>query len=148
MKLFIIFKEFVILHQITFIMKNLRKHYFYFIIILTFIGVNKSNAQNSQFELIQDNNFEKLVKEKISVNNSFSIYKNFSIQLFNGNKIDTENKFHEFKNIFPDFVATIIYAEPKYKLIVGNYRNKIDAERNLSKLRKNYPEAFIVRLTK
>lgn len=146
--MFIIFKEIVILLQIPFIMKNLRNQTFYFIIFLTYLYVNNSYSQNSQFVLIQDNNFEKLVKEKISVNNSFSIYKNFSIQLFNGNKIDTENKFHEFKNNFPDVVATIIYAEPKYKLIVGNYRNKIDAERNLIKLRKIYPDAFIVRLTK
>lgn len=146
--MFIIFKENVILQQIAFIMKNLRNQIPYFIIILTFFNVNNSSAQRSQFELIQDYNFEKLVKEKNSVNNSFSIYKNFSIQLFNGDKTDTENKFHEFKNTFPDVVATIIYAEPKYKLIVGNYRNKIDAERNLIKLRKNYPEAFIVRLTK
>ncbi|WP_177763325.1 SPOR domain-containing protein [Flavobacterium sp. I3-2] len=129
-------------------MKNLRNQLPYFIIILTFLNVNNSNAQSSQFQLIQDNNFEKLVKEKNSVNNSFSIYKNFSIQLFHSDKTETENKFHEFKNNFPDIVATIIYAEPKYKLIVGNYRNKIDAERNLKKLQKNYPEAFIVRLTK
>lgn len=129
-------------------MKNLRNQIPYFIIILTFISVNNSTAQNGQFELIQDYNFEKLVKEKNTVNNSFSIYKNFSIQLFNGDKTETENKFHEFKNNFPNIVATIIYAEPKYKLIVGNYRNKIDAERNLIKIRKNYPEAFIVRLTK
>lgn len=146
--MFIIFKEIVILHQIAFIMKNLRNQLPYFIIILTFLNVNNSNAQSSQFQLIQDNNFEKLVKEKNSVNNSFSIYKNFSIQLFHSDKTETENKFHEFKNNFPDIVATIIYAEPKYKLIVGNYRNKIDAERNLKKLQKNYPEAFIVRLTK
>lgn len=146
--MFIIFKENVILQQITFIMNNLRNQIPHFIVILTFFFVNNSIAQNSQFELIQDYNFEKLVKEKNSVNNTFSIYKNFSIQLFYGEKTDTENQFHEFKKTNPSIDATIIYAEPKYKLIVGNYRNKIDAERNLIKLRKNYPEAFIVRLTK
>ena len=129
-------------------MKNLRNQKLYFIIILTFISVNKSFSQNSQFKLIQDNNFEKIVKEKNSVNNSFSIYKNFSIQLFHGDKIETENKFYEFKKTHPDTEATIIYAEPKYKLIIGNYRNKIDAERNLKKFRTSFPEAFIVRLTK
>lgn len=129
-------------------MKNLKIQKSYFIIILTFLFVNNSIAQDSQFQLIQENNFEKLLTEKKSVNNSFSIYKNFSIQLFNGNKEETEKKYYEFKKNNKDVLATIIYADPKYKLVIGNYRNKIDAERNLINFRKNYPEAFIVRLTK
>ena len=78
-------------------MKNLRNQIINFIIILTICIVNKSTAQNSQFKLIQDNSNEKLLKEKNNVNNTFSIYKNFSIQLFYGEKADTENQFHEFK---------------------------------------------------
>lgn len=129
-------------------MKNLRNKLQHFIIILTLFSVNKSNAQNAQFKLIQDNNFEKLLSEKNSVNNNFSIYKNFSIQIFYGDKDAAETTFHDFKKNYPEIDATIIYTEPKYKLVIGNYRNKIDAERNLKKFSKTYPNALLVRLKK
>jgi len=129
-------------------MKNLTNKFTCFIIFLTLFNTNKTLAQDTKFTLSQDTNFEKLIAEKHAVNNTFSIYKNFSIQLAHGEKTEIENNFYEFKNNNPETDATIIYAEPKYKLIIGNYRNKIDAERNLKQYRKKYPEAFIVRLTK
>lgn len=142
------FKEIVILYQILFIMKKLRNLSVYFITILTFLFIQKTPAQTTQFNLSQDHSFEKILDQKKLFNNNFSIYKNFSIQLYYGDKSESEKKFNEFKNNHPNIDATIIYSEPKYKLIVGNYRNKIDAERNLINLRRFYPEAFIVRLTK
>nr|WP_297307358.1 SPOR domain-containing protein [uncultured Flavobacterium sp.] len=129
-------------------MKNLRNLFVCFITILTFLFIQKTSAQSTQFNLSQDHSFEKLLDQKKLFNNNFSIYKNFSIQLYYGDKSESEKKFNEFKNNHPNIDATIIYSEPKYKLIVGNYRNKIDAERNLINLRRFYPEAFIVRLTK
>lgn len=129
-------------------MNNLRNQVTFFIISLTLLSSISSKAQSSEFELVQDKAFEKLIDEKVNINNTFSIYKNFSIQLFYGEKNESEIQFQEFKKNHPQIDATIIYAEPKYKLIVGNYRNKIDAERNLKKLKTKYPNAFIVRLTK
>jgi len=128
-------------------MHNHIKHLF-FLTLITTLNINKTLGQNKQFELNQEVNFNKLLSEKQSVNNSFSIYKNFSIQLYHQEKEEIENKYYEFKKKYPNIEATIIYADPKYKLIIGNYRNKIDAERNLKILKKQYPEAFIVRLTK
>lgn len=129
-------------------MKNLTNQLAVFFIIFTLFATTQSNAQDSQFKLIQDNNFEKLLEEKNSVNNTFSIYKNYSLQIFYGEKAETESIFYDFKKKFPETDATIIYAEPKYKLVIGNYRNKIDAERNLKKFKKEFPNSILVRLSK
>lgn len=141
-------KDFILLFQITFIMNNLRKSIFVFITILTFSISKDCQAQETKFKIIQDNNFEKLLSEKRKINNSFSIYKNFSIQIFHGEKNMAEEEYYEFKRLSPTVDATIIYNNPNYKVVVGNYKNKIDAERNLKILSKKYPGAFLVRLKK
>lgn len=129
-------------------MNNLRNSIFVFITILTFTICNNGYAQESKFKIIQDNNFEKLLLEKRKINNSFSIYKNFSIQIFHGEKSVGEEHYYEFKKMYPAVDATIIYSNPNYKVVVGNYKNKIDAERNLKIFSKKYPGAFLVRLKK
>ncbi len=79
-------------------------------------------------------------------NNQFSLYTNFSLQLKNGSKEDVECLYKEFTSQYSDIDATIIYANPKFKLVVGNFKNKIEAEYLLKKISGKYPEAFVVKL--
>ncbi len=127
-------------------MKNLRNFIPVFITFLTFLPIEHAAAQESSFAMTQDSNFERLLNEKRRVNNTFSIYKNYSLQLYFGAREEAEARYHDFKKSFPAIDATIIYSNPNYKLVVGNYKNKIEAENTLRKLQKKYPNIFIVKL--
>ena len=82
----------------------------------------------------------------MSQNNQFSLYTNYSVQLKNGLKEDVEHMYKDFNAEHPDVDATIIYANPKFKLVVGNFKNKIEAEHLLKKISWKYPDAFVVKL--
>ena len=84
----------------------------------------------------------------MSQNNQFSLYTNYSVQLKSGLKEEVETIYKDFTKQHPEIDATIIYANPKFKLVVGNYKNKIEAEYLLKKIVGNYPDAFVVKLKK
>lgn len=129
-------------------MNYLRNVFSTILFVLTISSPITTIAQSQQFKFIQDKDFETLLSEKQQTNNNFSIYKNFSLQLYFGDREDTELKYKEFKRLYPNIDATIIYANPRYKLIAGNYKNKIQAEHLLQSLLSNYPNAIVVRLKK
>ena len=46
---------------------------------------------------------------------------------------------------FDDYRATIVFEAPNYKLRIGNYTNRSDANRDLQLLLESYPNALIVK---
>ena len=104
------------------------------------------NAQINVIENSEQKTIDLLLERKMSQNNQFSLYTNYSVQLKNGLKEDVESMYKDFTTQNPDIDATIIYANPKFKLVVGNYKNKIEAEHLLKKIAGKYPDAFVVKL--
>ena len=119
-------------------------------ILLTFIiflfHAYQGQAQEKNLRLVQDNRFEELLDYKMSINNTFSVYKNYSVQLFYGNKKDAEENYTRFKQLYPKTDATIIYAAPHSKVIVGNFKYRIQAEKFLQETKGHFPKSFVVRL--
>ena len=129
-------------------MKNLRIFTVVIVKYLTFFTFSTGLAQEANFNIIQDESFLKLLNEKNQVNNTFSIYKNYSLQIFYGEREEAEARYRDFKKTFPTVEATIIYSNPHYKLVVGNFKNKINAEYFLKETQSIYPNAYVVRLVK
>ena len=48
-------------------------------------------------------------------------------------------------NIFNKESAYVLYEIPCFKVQVGDYRWKLEAEKKLIKIKKNYPDSFIVK---
>lgn len=51
----------------------------------------------------------------------------------------------EFSVNHPNISAYISYYEPNFRVRIGDYREKIDAARELSDIQREYPGAFIVK---
>ena len=127
-------------------MNNLRHHKLFFIIILTTFGSLKTFSQTQIVSNSDQETIDLLVERKMAQNNQFSLYPNFSIQLKNGTKEEAESIYKEFSTKHPLIDATIIFANPKFKVVVGNFKNKIEAVHLLEKIKVQYPEAFVVKL--
>ncbi|WKW47172.1 SPOR domain-containing protein [Myroides sp. JBRI-B21084] len=127
-------------------MNNLRSYKVFFILILTFLFQQKSFSQVTVIENSDQKVIDLLLERKMSLNNQFSIYTNYSLQLKNGLKEEAEQVYKDFITKYPEIDATIIYANPKFKVVVGNYKNKIEAENLLKKIGSEYPEALLVKL--
>jgi hypothetical protein len=54
------------------------------------------------------------------------------------------NAKEEFEKRFPDIDAYIFFEEPNYKVRVGNFRSRLEAERCLHKISNIYSNTIIV----
>lgn len=127
-------------------MNNLRSRNVFIIFSLTVFFQWNAAAQTQIFPNKDQETIDRLMEQKMNQNNQFSLYSNFSLQLKNGQKEEVEILYKEFTATYPDIDATIIFANPKFKLIVGNFKHKIEAEHLLKKIQNKYPDAFVVKL--
>ncbi len=118
----------------------------YFFLILFLSQNNLLFSQKP--EVKQDPKFEQLLKEKRKINSGIVTNTRYKIQIFNGNNELSKKALVDFKNEFKDYDATIIFNTPNYKVWVGNYKTRIEAERNLKIIIKKYPNALIIKPSK
>lgn len=123
-----------------------KKALFFFTLNVFFCQNNLLLGQNT--EVNQDPKFEQLLKEKRKINSGITINNRYKIQVFTGNNELSKKAYTDFKKEFKDFDATIFFNTPSYKVWVGNYKTRIEAERNLKLLLKKYPNAFIIKPSK
>lgn len=107
-----------------------------------------ARAQTSGVTVIQDAKFENLLKEKRRINSSITVNDNYKIQIYTGESDASKKVLADFKKQYKNFDGTIVFNTPFYKVWVGNFKTRIEAERNLAELRKTYPSALLIRPNK
>ena len=115
-------------------------------IFLIFINFNTLIAQ--EITVTQDPKIEQLLSEKRKVNSSITINNPFKIQIFNGSSEESKKILIQFKKENKDYDATIVFSTPIYKVWIGNFKSRIEAERNLNLIKKKYPNAIIIKPNK
>ena len=116
------------------------------IIFLLFSNFNTLLAQ--EVTVTQDPNLEQLLNEKRKVNSSITINNQYKIQIFNGSSEESKKTLIQFKKENKNYDATIVFSTPIYKVWVGNFKTRIEAERNLNILKKKYPNAILIKPNK
>ncbi len=72
-------------------------------------------------------------------------FKYYHIQLYNGQSINTARSVKaDFQQKFPDTYAVVEWESPEFKVWVGDYETKLAADQALLKIKKEFPNAFIV----
>ena len=115
-------------------------------IILVFSNFNTLFAQ--EVTVTQDPKLEQLLNEKRKVNSSITINNQYKIQVFNGSSEESKKTLIQFKKENKNYDATIVFSTPIYKVWVGNFKSRIEAERNLNSLKKKYPNAILIKPNK
>jgi hypothetical protein len=108
----------------------------------------KTLAQENKTTITQDPKFEQILNEKRKINSSITISDNYKIQVYNGESEIAKKTLAEFKRRYKNMDATIIFSTPTYKVWVGNYKTRIEAERNLMALKKQFPNALMIKPNK
>ncbi|HCN82724.1 MAG TPA: SPOR domain-containing protein, partial [Sphingobacteriaceae bacterium] len=72
----------------------------------------------------------------------------FQVQIYLGSDrqsaYDAQNRF---KSLYPEINTYISYTEPNYKVQVGDFRNRMDAQRLMSGLKENFSTLLIIPAT-
>ena len=86
-----------------------------------------------------------LAKRSDCFKNTKTSFKYYHIQLYNGQSINKARSVKaDFQSKFPDTYIVIEWESPEFKVWAGEYESKLAADRALYKIRKEYPNAFIV----
>ena len=115
-------------------------------VVLT--SILNSAAQTANVTVQQDPKFEQLLNEKRRINSSLTANDRYKIQVFNGDSESSKRVLNEVRREFTGLDATIVFSTPAYKVWVGNFKTRIEAERNLQKLSQKYPTALVIRPNK
>jgi len=129
-------------------MKTIQLKMTLFGIITTCTLVETMHAQQGTTTLRQDPQFEMMLNEKRKINTSITVNDKYKIQVFNGDSETSKRTLSDFKKDFKECDGTIVFNTPAYKVWVGDYRTRIEAERNLADIKKKYPNAFLVKPNK
>ena len=125
-------------------MKTLNKISAFSILIVTILYSQNIFSQTTKTIIEQDQKIEKLLQEKRKNNSGITINDKFKIQIFYGNIDESKKTLIAFKKEFILLDGTIIFSNPSYKVWVGSFKSKIEAEKSLINIKKKYPSAVII----
>lgn len=111
--------------------------------IYILLGIGTLNAQNTT-------NISTEVKSLISKKRSFNktIGFGYKIQIFNGNEITAKSKQKKFKILYPRVKSKLVYNAPEWKVQVGNYKTKLEADRAMLIFKKEFSGIIAVPMSK
>ena len=125
-------------------MKTLKKITPFSILIFTILFSQNIFSQTTKRIIEQDEKIEKLLQEKRKNNSGITINDKFKIQIFFGNIEESKKTLLAFKKEFSQTDGTIVYSNPSYKVWVGSFKSKIEAEKSLINIKKKYTSAVII----
>ena len=73
----------------------------------------------------------------------------YRIRIFFDNKqtarVESEETLKKFESLFHDVVAYRTYANPYFKVTVGDFRTRSEAMKHLERIKREFPSAFVVK---
>ena len=110
--------------------------------VILFLSFFSGFSQKGEVQINKSIKLEKIISLKKELNKKIQ---NLKIQIYNGNRDQAEMIKEEYMKLFDDSTATLIYETPNYKVWVGNFFTRIEADKSLLKIRKKFKSAFIFR---
>ena len=122
------------------------------LLILLILGALLGNAQTDyQGEVIiyADPMIDSLVQLHIAYNEAFPVMPGYRIQIFfqSGNEAlkNGEEIKEAFMEKYKETSAYLLFTAPYYRVRVGDFRTRLEAEKFLQKINRNYPNAWIIK---
>lgn len=103
-----------------------------------------ARAQEGKVTIRQDDRINKLIEIRKTLNKTDEGERRYRIQVYNGTLSGARNAAGGFRARFPDWSCDIRFETPNYKVWVGKFRARLEADRYLEKVKTYYPSAFIL----
>ncbi len=126
-----------------------------FIPMLFLISTLKLSAQQQgHLHLIQDPRIDSLLQLHRNLNKQLverdeGFLEGYRIQIFMESGNDAVERaelvIEEFNEDFPHLQAYLIYRQPYYRVRVGDFRSRLEAEGQLKRISRQYSQAFVIK---
>lgn len=81
--------------------------------------------------------------------NKDRVLKGYRVRIFFDNRqtarAESEKILNDFRRKYPEIAAYRVYANPYFKVTVGDFRTRSEAMEMLSRIKHNFPAAFVVK---
>ncbi len=108
-----------------------------------FVPANITSQPDASVTINQDPRIKTLldIKSKMEKDGEFS--DRYKIQLYYGSLNKANEIVRSSKEAFQEWESSIQWETPNYKVWMGNFRTRLEADRALKEIRTKFPNAFI-----
>ena len=103
----------------------------------------KINSQINPFDLKNDPKLDSILKIKKSIDREIYDSNYYSIQVFSGNYKNGDSIMNYVSEKYLLDSLYFYFETPNYKVRIGKYKSKINAEKKLREIKREFKSAFI-----
>lgn len=129
-------------------MKKLHVFKILIVSILLSLSTEILVAQQATVTVNQDANIPKLLHLKKELEKDNKLGDGFTIQLYYGELNQANAILNKYKANYSAWPASLEYETPNYKIWVGDFESRLEADRALLEIRKKFPDAFPLKPSK
>lgn len=108
-----------------------------------FANIDLASAQNNTNSSEQVKN---MIYKKRAFNKDFGF--GYTIQLYYGNETEAKKSLELFKIDFPLVKSALKYDQPYWKVHVGNYKTKLEADKKILLFKEKYSGVIVIPMGK
>ena len=118
-------------------------------ILIIFCCHSASAQKKGKVVVLKDPQIDSLIARRLELSRGVSIGKSisvsgFRVQIFSGlDRQRANSEQSNFKSLYPNITSYISYTQPYYRLRVGDFRTRLEAEKFMNELKKYYSSMFI-----
>lgn len=127
---------------------NIKRNIF-IIFFSLFAGVAFAQ-ETGNVTVIKDPLIDSLIARRIALNKGVTrngtpiVVSGYRVQVFFGNdRKEAYNEQARFSALYPEYATYISYTQPNYRVKVGDFRTRAEAQRLITELRPQFPTLFI-----
>lgn len=113
-----------------------------FLALAFFSATSAIHAQQGNVSVDQNKNIDQLLEYKKDIRSTVDA---FVIQVYNGSRSGAQSAKNDITTQFPEWINSIEYESPNYKIWLGHFRTRLEADRALMQVKKSYPDALVLR---
>jgi len=119
-----------------------------FFITAIFSNLLAQNIDENSAIVISDARIDSLLQLHIEYNNKYPTFQGYRIQILKASGNDAleviEKSKADFLEEHEDIPVYLTFNEPDYRVRVGDFRTRLDAERFLKTINRKYPGAWVI----
>ncbi|MGB0892447.1 MAG: SPOR domain-containing protein [Flavobacteriaceae bacterium] len=116
------------------------------IVAIFILSLTTSYNSLSQNVTNESENIKSIISKKRNYNKTHGF--GYRIQLYNGNEQRARKIRATFKQMFPDNFSKLKYEEPEWKVQVGSYKTKLEADKDLIRFEKKFSGIIVIPMTR
>ncbi|WGD35458.1 SPOR domain-containing protein [Olleya sp. YS] len=102
-----------------------------------------SHAQQGTVVINEDPTIDELLEIKKDINSDEKNSDRYKIQVYSGNLATAERTKSKFDSSVGQWRSQLVFEAPNYKIWVGSFRTRLEADRALVAVQRKFGDAFI-----